>query len=41
VAVTIMSAADWAEAIDEEMRYLRVTDHRVLVRDRHVGVRQR
>jgi hypothetical protein len=29
VAVTIRSAADWAEAIDEEMRYLRVTDHRV------------
>jgi hypothetical protein len=28
VAVTIRSAADWAEAIDEETQYLRVTDHR-------------
>jgi hypothetical protein len=28
MAATIRSAADWAEALDEEMRYLRVTDHR-------------
>jgi hypothetical protein len=27
--VTITSAAEWAEAIDEEMRHFRMTDHRV------------
>ena len=27
MAVTITSAADWAEALDEEMRFLRVSDH--------------
>src|SRR5919109_5650787 len=27
--VTITSAAEWAEAIDEEMRHFRITDHRV------------
>jgi hypothetical protein len=27
MAATIRSAADWAEALDEEMRFLRVTDH--------------
>ena len=28
MAATIRTAADWAEALDEEMRFLRVTDHR-------------
>jgi hypothetical protein len=28
VAGTIINAADWAEALDEEMRFLRVTDYR-------------
>jgi hypothetical protein len=27
MAATIRSAADWAEALDEEMRFLRGTDH--------------
>jgi hypothetical protein len=28
MAATIRTAADWAEALDKEMRFLRVTDHR-------------